>query len=269
MPKMRAIQVSRPGGPFESVEREIPQPGPRQVRVKVQACGLCHSDSLTKDGHFPGVTYPRVPGHEIAGVIDAVGSEVPRWKIGQRVGVGWLGSYCGHCESCRRGIFITCANQRVTGITMDGGYQEYVLVPFDGLALIPEEINPIDAAPLMCAGITTFNSLRNSGVRGGDTVAVLGIWPFNSPPRWAFAQSPSREVQTKSHWRGNWVPDTISTAPRPIRRPNFSVWAAPRSSSQPRRAHRRSPPPLEASRWTVAWWCSAPTLRRWRSIPAR
>ena len=174
MPKMRVVQVSRPGGSFEMVEREIPQPGPREVRVKVQACGLCHSDSLTKEGHFPGITYPRVPGHEIAGVIDAVGSEVPRWKIGQRVGVGWLGSYCGHCDSCRRGVFITCANQRVTGITMDGGYQEYVVVPFEGLALIPEEINPIDAAPLMCAGITTFNSLRNSGVRGGDTVAVLG-----------------------------------------------------------------------------------------------
>jgi D-arabinose 1-dehydrogenase-like Zn-dependent alcohol dehydrogenase len=175
MPKMRAIQVSRPGGPFEMVEREIPQPGPRQVRVKVQACGLCHSDSLTKEGHFPGVTYPRVPGHEVAGVIDAVGSEVPRWRVGQYVGVGWLGSYCGYCDSCRRGSFITCANQLVTGITMDGGYQDYVLVPFEGLALIPTEISPVDAGPLMCAGITTFNSLRNGGARGGDTVAVLGI----------------------------------------------------------------------------------------------
>src|SRR5712671_2430672 len=201
MPKMRVVQVSRPGGPFEMVEREIPQPGPREVRVKVQACGLCHSDSLTKEGHFPGITYPRVPGHEIAGVIDAVGSEVPRWKVGQHVGVGWLGSYCGHCESCRRGIFITCTNQRVTGITMDGGYQDYVLVPFEGLALMPEGMSPVDAGPLMCAGIT----------------------PFNSPPRWASAPSPSREVQTKSHWRGNWGPDTTSTAPRPIRRRNFSV----------------------------------------------
>ena len=175
MPKMRAIQVSRPGGPFEMVEREIPQPGPRQVRVKVQACGLCHSDSLTKEGHFPGVTYPRVPGHEVAGVIDAVGSEVPRWRVGQYVGVGWLGSYCGYCDSCRRGSFITCSNQLVTGITMDGGYQDYMLVPFEGLALIPNEISPVDAGPLMCAGITTFNSLRNGGARGGDTVAVLGI----------------------------------------------------------------------------------------------
>jgi D-arabinose 1-dehydrogenase-like Zn-dependent alcohol dehydrogenase len=172
---MRAIQVSRPGGPFEMVEREIPQPGPRQVRIKVQACGLCHSDSLTKEGHFPGISYPRVPGHEIAGVIDAIGSEVPRWTVGQYVGVGWLGSYCGHCDSCRRGRFITCTNQRVTGITMDGGYQDYVLVPFEGLALIPGEIGPVDAGPLMCAGITTFNSLRSSGARGGDTVAVLGI----------------------------------------------------------------------------------------------
>ena len=175
MPKMRAIQVSRPGGPFELVEREIPEPGARQVRVKVQACGLCHSDVLTKEGHYPGITYPRVPGHEVAGVIDAVGSGVPRWKAGQYVGVGWLGSYCGYCDSCRRGDFITCANQLVTGITMDGGYQEYMLAPFEGLALIPDEIRPVDAGPLMCAGITTFNSLRNSGARSGDRVAVLGI----------------------------------------------------------------------------------------------
>jgi len=172
---MRAVQVSRPGGLFEMVEREIPEPGPRQIRVKVQACGVCHSDSLTKEGHWPGIAYPRVPGHEIAGVIDAVGSEVPHWKPGQRVGIGWLGSYCGYCESCRRGSFITCANQRITGITMDGGYQDYVLAPFEALASIPDEITPVEAGPLMCAGITTFNSLRNSGARGGDTVAILGI----------------------------------------------------------------------------------------------
>src|ERR1044071_1593044 len=175
MSKMRAVQVSSAGGPFEVVEREIPEPGPRQVRLKVQACGLCHSDSLTKEGHWPGIQYPRVPGHEIAGVIDAVGSEVPRWKPGQRAGVGWLGSYCGYCESCRRGSFVTCANQLVSGITMDGGYADYVLVPFEGLALIPDEITPVDAGPLMCAGITTFNSLRNSGTRAGETVAVLGL----------------------------------------------------------------------------------------------
>jgi len=175
MHKMRAVQVTRPGGPFEMVEREIPQPGHRQVRVRVQACGLCHSDSLTKEGHWPGIMYPRVPGHEIAGVIDAVGAEVPRWKPGQRVGVGWLGSYCGYCESCRRGSFVTCANQLISGITMDGGYQEYVLAPLEGLALIPDELSPVEAGPLMCAGITTFNALRNSGTRAGETVAVLGV----------------------------------------------------------------------------------------------
>ena len=175
MKAARAVQVSRPGGPFEMVEREIPEPGPRQVRVKVQACGLCHSDSLTKEGHWPGIKYPRVPGHEIAGVIDAIGSEVPQWRPGQRVGVGWLGSYCGYCQPCRRGSFVTCANQLISGITMDGGYQDYVLVPFEGLALVPDDLSPIEAGPLMCAGITTFNSLRNSGARAGDTVAVLGI----------------------------------------------------------------------------------------------
>jgi D-arabinose 1-dehydrogenase-like Zn-dependent alcohol dehydrogenase len=175
MATMRAMQVSRPGGPLEMVERDIPQPGPRQVRVKVQACGLCHSDALTKEGHWPGIRYPRVPGHEIAGVIDAVGADVPRWTRGQRVGVGWLGGYCGYCDSCRRGSFITCVNQQVTGIAIDGGYQEYVVVPFEGLALIPDEISFVDAGPLMCAGITTFNPLRNSGARAGDTVAVLGI----------------------------------------------------------------------------------------------
>lgn len=175
MPKMRAVQVNKPGGAFEMVEREIPQPGRREVRVKVQACGLCHSDSLTKQGHWPGIIYPRVPGHEIAGVIDHIGPEVPGWKVGQRVGIGWLGSYCGYCESCRRGSFVTCANQKITGITMDGGYEDYVLVPFEGLAAIPNEISPVDAGPLMCAGITTFNSLRNSGARNGDTVAILGI----------------------------------------------------------------------------------------------
>ena len=175
MKKARAVQVSRPGGPLEMVEREIPEPGPRQVRIKVQACGLCHSDALTKEGHWPGIKYPRVPGHEIAGVIDAVGSEVPQWKPGQRVGVGWLGGYCGYCASCRHGSFVTCANQLISGISMDGGYQDYVSVPFEGLALIPDDLSPIEAGPLMCAGITTFNSLRNSGARPGDTVAVLGI----------------------------------------------------------------------------------------------
>ena len=175
MSKYRAVQVTSAGGPFELVEKEIPQPGPRQVLVKVEACGLCHSDVLTKMGHWPGIKYPRIPGHEIAGVIEAVGSDVPDWKNGQRVGIGWYGGHCGHCESCRRGDFVTCRFGQIAGITYDGGYAEYIVVPFEALALIPNELTAVEAAPLMCAGITTFNSLRHSGARIGDIVAVLGI----------------------------------------------------------------------------------------------
>ena len=175
MATMRAVQATKPGGPLELVEREIPQPSVRQVRVKVQACGLCHSDSLTIEGHWPGIQYPRVPGHEIAGVIDAVGKDVPRWKAGQRVGVGWQGGYCGFCDSCRRGSFVTCQSAQIPGISYDGGYADYVVVPFEALASIPDELSAAEAGPLMCAGITTFNSLRNSGARAGDLVAILGI----------------------------------------------------------------------------------------------
>jgi D-arabinose 1-dehydrogenase-like Zn-dependent alcohol dehydrogenase len=175
MPKMRAVQVASAGGPFELVEREIPQPGPRQVRVKVEACGLCHSDVLTKMALWPGIKFPRVPGHEIAGVVDAIGPDVPDWKLGQRVGIGWHGGHCGHCESCRRGDFITCRFGQIPGITYDGGYADYVLVPFEALALIPDELNAVEAGPLMCAGITTFNALRHSGAHIGDLVAVLGV----------------------------------------------------------------------------------------------
>jgi D-arabinose 1-dehydrogenase-like Zn-dependent alcohol dehydrogenase len=176
MSKMRAVQVTRPNGPFEIVEREIPEPGAGSVRVKVQACGICHSDSLTKEGTWPGIQYPRVPGHEIAGIIDAVGTGVAGWKTGQRVGVGWHGGNCGYCDSCRRGDFVTCQIAfQVPGIAYDGGYAEYMIAPAGVLALIPEGLSAVDAGPLMCAGITTFNSLRHSGARPGDLVAVLGI----------------------------------------------------------------------------------------------
>jgi D-arabinose 1-dehydrogenase-like Zn-dependent alcohol dehydrogenase len=175
MPKMRAIEVPSPEAPFKLVEREIPQPGPRQVRIKVQACGLCHSDSLTKEGTWPGITYPRVPGHEIAGVIDALGEGVPEWRPGERVGAGWFGGNCGYCEACRRGDFITCRNLKITGILEDGGYADYVVVPFETLARIPDELTPVEAAPLVCAGVTTFNSLRNAGARPPDLIAILGI----------------------------------------------------------------------------------------------
>lgn len=172
---MRAVQVTSPGAPFELVERDIPIPGPRQVRVKVQACGLCHSDSLVKEGIWPGIQYPRVPGHEVAGVIDAVGTEVPEWRVGQRVGIGWYGGHCGYCDSCRRGDFVTCQHGQICAITYDGGYADYIVVPFEALALIPDDLSAEDAGPLMCAGITTFNSLRHSGARAGDLVAILGI----------------------------------------------------------------------------------------------
>ncbi len=170
------MQVPRPNGPFELVERAIPEPGPGAVRVKVQACGICHSDSFTKEGHWPGIQYPRVPGHEIAGVLDAVGAGVAVWKRGQRVGIGWHGGHCGLCDSCRRGNFVTCrVAPLVPAISYDGGYADYIVVPATALALIPEMLSAVEAAPIMCAGVTTFNALRNSGARPNDLVAVLGI----------------------------------------------------------------------------------------------
>lgn len=176
MSKMRAAQVSQPGGPFEIVEREIPEPIPGSVRVKVQACGICHSDSLTKEGHFPGIQYPRVPGHEVVGLIDAIGSGVAGWTAGQRVGVGWNGGYCGYCDACRRGHFFACQNAgQITGIGYDGGYADYMIAPASALALVPDDLTAVEAGPLMCAGLTTFNALRNSGARPGDLVAVLGL----------------------------------------------------------------------------------------------
>jgi D-arabinose 1-dehydrogenase-like Zn-dependent alcohol dehydrogenase len=170
----RAIQVTAPGK-LELVERDLTPPPPGTVRIRVEACGVCHSDSMTVEGHIPSLVYPRIPGHEVAGVIDAVGDNVPQWKPGQRVGVGWNGGYCGHCDHCRRGDFFACVTSQVTGITFDGGYAEYVFAPASAIALWPDGLNPADAAPLMCAGLTTFNALRNSGARPGDVVAVLGI----------------------------------------------------------------------------------------------
>jgi D-arabinose 1-dehydrogenase-like Zn-dependent alcohol dehydrogenase len=176
MPKTyRAVQVPQANGPLQLVERELQEPGSGQVRVRIHACGVCHSDSVTVGGLFPGIPYPRVPGHEIAGVIDALGADVPEWRLGQRVGVGWFGGNCGHCESCRRGDFITCDFMPIPGITYDGGYAEFTIVPFQALALIPDDLADLDAGPLMCAGITTFNALRNSTARGSDVVAVYGI----------------------------------------------------------------------------------------------
>ena len=175
MARMRAVQVAKAGGALELVEREVPAPGAGQVRLRVEACGICHSDAMVKAGAFPGLAFPRVPGHEIAGTVDAVGAGVTAWNPGDRVGVGWHGGHCFQCVACRKGWFINCERARITGISFDGGYAEYVVVPQEAVARMPRELAFTEAAPLLCAGITTFNALRNSGARAGDTVAVQGI----------------------------------------------------------------------------------------------
>lgn len=175
MPSMKAAQVSKPGADFEIVERPIPEPGPAQVRIKVEACGICHSDVLVKEGLWPGLQYPRVPGHEIAGSIDAVGAGVTNWTVGRRVGAGWHGGHCFVCAPCRRGDFINCQFEKITSLSFDGGYAEYVVVPAEAVAAIPDDLPADQAAPLLCAGITVYNALRNSGASAGDLVAVHGI----------------------------------------------------------------------------------------------
>ena len=172
---MKAAQISKAGGDFEIVEREIPNPGAGQVRIKVQACGICHSDVLTKEGGWPGIQYPRVPGHEVAGIIDEVASGVSEWKKGQRVGVGWHGGQDNTCPWCRRGDFRNCRNLKIPGISYDGGYQQYMVAPVEALVAIPDGLNAVEAAPLLCAGITTYNALRHSGAMPGDLVAIQGV----------------------------------------------------------------------------------------------
>src|ERR1700722_7344958 len=172
---MMVAQISKPGGDFEIVEREIPVPDAGQVRIKVQACGVCHSDVLTKEGLWPGLQYPRVPGHEVAGIVDEVGTDVSAWKKGQRVGVGWHGGQDNTCRECRRGDFRNCRNMKVCGISYAGGYQQYMIAPVEALVAIPDGLNDAEAAPLLCAGITTYNALRHSGAMPGDLVAVQGV----------------------------------------------------------------------------------------------
>jgi D-arabinose 1-dehydrogenase-like Zn-dependent alcohol dehydrogenase len=172
---MKAAQIAGPGAEFQLVEREVPEPGPAQVRIKVQACGICHSDALTKDGYLPEIEYPRIPGHEVVGIIDALGDSTFGWNFGQRVGVGWHGGRDGNCVSCRRGDFRNCRNLKIPGISYDGGYQEYMVVPVEALVAVPDSLDAVEAAPLLCAGLTTFNSLRHSGALPGDLVAVQGI----------------------------------------------------------------------------------------------
>lgn len=171
----RYVQVSKGGAPLELVTRDVPEPKAGEVRIRVQACGVCHSDSVTKDSLFPGIQYPRVPGHEVVGVVESVGDGVPQWKPGQRVGVGWYGGHCGRCEPCRRGDLVACQNALIPGITYDGGYADYIAVPAAAVAAVPDSLKSADAAPLLCAGITTFNALRNTGAKPPATVAVLGL----------------------------------------------------------------------------------------------
>lgn len=171
----RYVQVVKAGGPLEVVTREVPEPAAGQVRVRVQACGVCHSDTITMYGLFPGINYPRVPGHEVVGTVDAVGEGVTQWKTGQRVGIGWYGGHCGKCEPCRRGDHICCVIAQVPGISYDGGYADYVVAPAMALAAVPDALSGVEAGPLLCAGITTFNAIRNSGAQPPDVVAILGI----------------------------------------------------------------------------------------------
>jgi D-arabinose 1-dehydrogenase-like Zn-dependent alcohol dehydrogenase len=175
MANMKVVQIAEPNGAFSLVERPIPDPAPGEARIRVEACGICHSDMFAKTGAFPGIAYPIVPGHEVAGVIDAVGAGLAGRQVGQRVGVGWHGGHCGQCPPCRRGDFIDCANLKTPGINMDGGYAEYMIAPVQALARIPDDLKALEAAPLLCAGITTFNALRKSPARAGDTVAILGV----------------------------------------------------------------------------------------------
>ncbi len=213
---MKAVQISKPGGNFEVVERPIPEPGRGQVRIKVEACGICHSDALVKEGHWPGIQYPRVPGHEIAGRIDAIGPDVTLWKPGQRVGVGWHGGHCFQCDPCRRGDFINCKFEKITAIHFDGGYAEYMVAPAEAVALMPDDLPADEAAPLMCAGITVFNALRNSARARAiwsrcRASAASGILGFSMPGRWVFAPSPSDAAATSKRWPRNSALTNMST----------------------------------------------------------
>lgn len=175
MATMKAVVVSGAGSDFAAVEREIAEPGPDAVRVRIEACGICHTDRFVKDGGLPGLVYPRIPGHEIAGAVDAVGANVVGWRTGDRVGVGWYGDHCGRCRACRKGDYLVCDHGVVVGVNVDGGYAEYAVVPARSLARLPAELSAAEAAPILCAGVTTFNALRNAGARPGEVVAVQGI----------------------------------------------------------------------------------------------
>lgn len=212
---MKAIQVPKPGADFDIIDREIPTPKDNEVLIKVEACGICHSDDMVKQGAMPGIEYPRVPGHEVVGIIDKVGKNVSQWEKGQRVGVGWHGGHCFECEQCRRGNFINCDNAKICGISYDGGYSEYMTAPQEAVASIPEELSSEEAAPLLCAGITVYNAMRNSNVRAGDVVAVQGIGGLGHLAVQYANKMGMRVVaistsESKKNWPKNWVRITLS-----------------------------------------------------------
>src|ERR1041385_3994900 len=209
MKTMRVAQIPAPKGKFEIVERPLPEAAPGTVRIKVAACGVCHSDALVKEGLWPGIQYPRVPGHEVTGTIDAVGEGVTRWKVGQRVGVGWNGGYCGQCDNCRRGNLFACETGQVTGISFDGGYGEYMIAPVSAVARFPDDLSPVDAAPLLSEGSrrsTPCETPAHVPAMLSQCLAWAG-WvtsACNTPRRWVSTSSPSRAAKTKSRWPGNW-----------------------------------------------------------------
>lgn len=228
---MKVVRVNQAGGNFELIQQQLRDPSPGSVRITVQACGVCHSDSFTKEGGFPGIVYPRSPGHEIAGVIDAVGDSDGAWKVGERVGVGWHGGHCRQCDPCRRGDFICCEKLQIPGISYDGGYAEFMLAPIESLARIPSELSAEEAAPLMCAGVTTFNSLRNSGGRPGDLVAVQGIGGLGHlgvqfASKFGFKTVAIGRGADKKVSRSSWARKATSTVARRMSQRNSSPWVA-------------------------------------------
>jgi len=239
----RAVEVSAPGT-LRVVERTIPEPGAGQVRIRVEACGTCHTDAATVTGTYPGLTLPRVPGHEVVGRIEALGSGVSKWKIGQRVGVGLIAGEDGVCEPCRRGDIVNCQNPVVSGVTVDGGYAEVMVAEARGISSVPDELKSAEAAPLLCAGITTYNALRNASLRGGDLVAVqgvgdLGILASSSRGTWDSALWPSGVDTRRKSWRKTWARMSTSTLPPRMQRRYYSAWAGRGRFSPPEPAVKR------------------------------
>jgi len=269
---MHAAVIHEAGGEFELEEREIPTPDSNEVRIAVDACGICHSDEFVKAGTYPGISYPRIPGHEIAGRIDAVGDGVSQWSTDDRVGVGWHGGHCFTCEACRRGDFKMCDNVETTGVTYDGGYAEYVTVPAEAVAAIPDSLDAVDAAPLLCAGVTTFNALRNSDALPGELVAVQGVGGLGHLAiqyahaagfeTAAISRSPDKEALAMELGADHFI-----NATEPIPQNSSKHWVAQRLFSRQHRRATLSSPSLVALEPTALSSSSASLMSRCRSTP--